>query len=150
MNNFVIPIPHGRLLQNHVIGISADVETSPSQNIVIGIQDTAKLYETSNVLFQMTIDFNQRKVFRNNYQNGAWGTHEASGSFPFIPGYYFDLSIEMKGSTFIVAVNGTRLFEYTSPIPLRLAKYIVTEGQINIEDISIGCELVMEIETDYL
>lgn len=141
MSSFVVPIPHGRLLQNHVIGIIGDVESNPSKSIVIGIQDTEGVLASSNILFQMTIDFKQRKIIRNSYQQGQWGIHDEFGAFPFIPGKHFELSIEMKKSTFMITVNKTHLFDYISPMPLRLAKFIFAEGQIKIDDITIGCEL---------
>lgn len=133
-------MPNLRLLNSHIIEIVAEISENPTSKIIIGIQDTPNITEDSNIVFQMTIDFQNRQIYRNSYKNNNWGELEESGPFPFLPGKSLNLLIEVKHSTFITTVNGTRIFDFNTQIPIRLGKYIIIEGQLILQDISVSCK----------
>lgn len=131
---FVTDFPNG-LPVNRTIAINGEFAEDISESIVIGIQDQDLLTPPKTVFLQIKIDFAQKKVIRNYFQNGVWGTEEDFGPFPFAAGEPFDLSIHVTQFSFVINVDYKPFWTFYLHAPLTEAKYVVAEGALDIDGI---------------
>lgn len=144
INSIVIPFSDGSLGEGQSIDIDATVASTAKEHILIGLQNKPSLPEASSILLQITLDFHQQKITRNSYRNGRWGFSEEYGTFPLSLGQKFRLTIEVKSSQFVAAVDGERIFSFPIRFPLNLAKYVTLEGQVSLDDVQIRSKYSMK------
>lgn len=122
---------------NQTVAITGEFFEQATDSVLIRVQEEENYDTPGTVLLELKIDFAQKKVFRNHFQNGAWGTHEDSGPFPFAAGELFDLSITPTETAFVVRVDYEPVWTFDFRTPLTAAKYIVAKGALNIEGITL-------------
>lgn len=136
----VIPTVNGVLPQNQIIAIEGTVLPSSPGSVIISIQDSPKIDNTSNVPMQMHLDFQQLRVYRNSFRNNHWGVPEEDGPFPFELGKKFLLTIQVQLTHFVVSVDGSHIFDFAYRAASSPEKYVNFVGQMSIDSVQIGSE----------
>lgn len=134
----VIPTVDGALPQNQIIAIEGTVLPSSPGSVIISIQDSPKIDNTSNVPLKMHLDFQQLRVYRNSFHNGHWSVPVEDGPFPFELGEKFLLTIQVQLTYFVVSVNGSRIFDFAYRATPSSEKYVNIVGQMSIVSVQIG------------
>lgn len=64
------------------------------------------LHDSGNVGLRIRCSFNDKKIFRNSYQDGKWQNEEKEGDWPFQKDVQFDIVFVVTPYKFEIFVNG--------------------------------------------
>lgn len=89
------------------------------------------------IAFHFNPRFGKKNVIRNSYLNGAWGTEEAEGKFPFVSDLAFDISIVNEPYAFQVFINGTHFCAFAHRIEPTSIKGLRIEGDVELHGVHV-------------
>jgi hypothetical protein len=99
----------------------------------------------NDVVFHISVRFNEKKVVRNTLQGGKWGKEEddhplaTKGSkeptFPFHQDQIFDIVIQSTNNAFQVYVDGKKYCEFHQRLPSNSIDHLQIEGDIELQGV---------------
>jgi hypothetical protein len=101
-----VPRPY---MPGHVIVIHAIPSGNPNGNFIIKFNEGS----TKRQMFHISARFNQRITVANSMNEAhEWRRDEERHAFPFVAEQMFKMAIAITETSFVVAVDGERLFSY--------------------------------------
>jgi len=92
-----------------------------------------------SILFHYNVRLNEKKVIRNSFINGVWGTEEREGVFPFKKDTAFDLVIQNQPYSVQIFVNGNRIgtFAHRTSNPRHDYHKIRVSGTVDLTGLEV-------------
>lgn len=91
----------------------------------------------NNIVFHISVRFNEKEVVMNTFQNGEWGKEERKKN-PFKEGEKFDLRIRAHNDKFELIANQKDFYEYEHRMPLSEITHITIDGPITLDHVLWG------------
>ncbi|XP_055993101.1 galectin-4-like [Sorex fumeus] len=93
---------------------------------------------TRDIALHIKSYINRCAVVRNTFQNCCWGCEESCISYnPFVPGQYFDLSIQVSNCNFTVFANGRHFFDYNHRMSPCLVDTLEICGDVDLSCVQV-------------
>ncbi|CAB3403217.1 unnamed protein product [Caenorhabditis bovis] len=101
------------------------------------LQGGTEIAPHTNVVLHFKLNFKEKKIVLNTYQNGTWEKEERESN-PFKAGEEYDLRIRVLEEGFEISANGKKVHEFKYRLPYQSIEYITVKGDLTLSGLHWG------------